>query len=51
MPFGKHRGKPVVSILKCDPSYLAWFCGHRRQHREAGGRRGGSPLTAQAEQR
>ena len=26
MPFGKHRGKPISSVLKCDPSYLRWFC-------------------------
>ena len=25
MPFGKYRGKPLSEILKCDPSYLAWF--------------------------
>lgn len=25
MRFGKYRGKPVSEVLKCDPSYLAWF--------------------------
>ena len=25
MPFGKHRGKTINSVMEKDPTYLAWF--------------------------